>query len=186
MATSSQDSKERIRSQIENNFGKVSYSLTAHEKEIQTLKSSESKIKIAQIILSAIASGSFITAFLSQYLVAKGLAAIISVVLLCLNSYSLKFDLATQISAHTKAADNLWIVREDYLSLLTDFNDLTIEKIREQRDFLQKKTAETYSSSPRTTNKSYKETQRALKDEEEQYFTIEELNQLLPPAIRHD
>jgi len=46
------------------------------------------------------------------------------------------------------------------------------------------RTSEVYSDSPKTSSKSYKETQKALKVEEEQFFTNEELDQLLPPELR--
>ena len=45
--------------------------------------------------------------------------------------------------------------------------------------------SEIYSSAPKTSRKSYEETQEALKYEEENFFTEEEINLLLPPKFRN-
>lgn len=141
-------------------------------------------IKLAQIVLSAISAGSIISVLFGQSVVAQIIASIMSVLLLVLNSITLKFDLASDISRHKDATNRLWLIREKYLSLITDFDILEKYKIRELRDDLMNKTNEIYSYSPKTSSRSYKKTQKALKVEEEQFFTVEELNQLLPPDLR--
>jgi hypothetical protein len=61
---------------------------------------------------------------------------------------------------------------------------LDVDKIMNKRDELQERTAEVYASSPRTDVKSYKAAQRALKTEEEQTFSEEEIDVMLPNSIR--
>ena len=80
--------------------------------------------------------------------------------------------------------DLLWKIREEYVSLLTDFEVLNMDEIMEKRDELQNRTAEVYSNSPRTDSKSYKEAQKALKTEEEQTFSEKEIDVMLPNSIR--
>lgn len=58
------------------------------------------------------------------------------------------------------------------------------EEICNKRDALMNRTAEIYATAPKTSPKSYSEVQKALKSEEEQFFTMEELNQLMPQHIR--
>lgn len=184
MEVNSQDNKEKLRSQILNLYGKLCYTLTSHEKEIQHLMKFERNIKALQIILSAVSAGTIISVIFGQGIVATLIASIVSLLLLILNSFTLKFDLSSDINNHKNATHKLWIIREEYLSLLTDFNDLNLVDIRSERNKLLYRTSEVYSKSPKTSSRSYKETQRALKVEEEQFFTVEELNQLLPPELR--
>lgn len=178
------ESRDKLKSQILNSYGKVCYSLTSHEKEIHHLTKVEKIIKLSQIILSAISAGSIITSILGQEFWAQIIASILSVLLLILNSITLKFDISSDISRHSNATNKLWLIREEYLSVLTDFDDLELEDIRERRNKLLIRTSEIYSSSPKTSSKSYTETQKALKEDEEQFFSEEELDLLLPPALR--
>ena len=178
------ESRDKLKSQILNSYGKICYSLTSHEKEIHHLTKVEKIIKFSQIILSAISAGSIITSILGQEFWAQIIASILSVLLLILNSITLKFDISSDINRHSNATNKLWIVREEYLSVLTDFDDLELEDIREKRNKLLLKTSEIYSDSPKTSSKSYTETQKALKEDEEQFFSEEELDLLLPPALR--
>lgn len=85
---------------------------------------------------------------------------------------------------HIKTMNALWLIREHYVSLLTDFGALSEEDIRQKRDLLLEKTAEIYNVAPLTDEKSYEEAQRALKEQEEQFFTQEELNRILPQHLR--
>jgi hypothetical protein len=70
------------------------------------------------------------------------------------------------------------------VSLLTDFEILEIEEIMRKRDELQERTATVYSNSPRTDAKSYAAAQKSLKCEEEQTFSDEEIDNMLPNSIR--
>jgi len=86
------------------------------------------------------------------------------------------------IIEHKKTSDYLWKIRNEYVSLLTDFEDLEITDIRNKRDGLQTRTAEIYTNAPRTDKKSYVEAQNALQNEEEQTFNKGEVEKLLPIA----
>lgn len=184
VASSNDKTRMRILSQIKNSYGKVVYSLTTHEKEIQHLKNVNRNIKITQIVLSALSTGSIITLIFQNNLLSELTAGLLSSGLLILNSFTLKFDISSDISKHVDTSNKLWLIREQYLSLITDYEILDIDKIIEIRDLLMKKTGEVYSSSPRTSEKSYREAQNALKNEEEQFFADKELDLLLPPEHR--
>src|SRR5699024_6643641 len=85
---------------------------------------------------------------------------------------------------HKTASDLLWKIREEYVSLLTDFELLEADEIMKKRDELQERTSNVYSNSPRTDAKSYAAAQKALKTEEEQTFSEEEIDNMLPNSIR--
>lgn len=174
----------KLESQIREAYGRVTYTQTCHDKMINRLSNLDENIKIAQIILSAITTGSFLVNVISNEKVSATIGAVLSLVLLILNTYVKNFNLAEVSQKHQKASDLLWKIREEYVSLLTDFEILEMDEIMARRDELQNRTSEVYSNSPRTDSKSYAEAQKALKTEEEQTFSEMEIDIMLPNSIR--
>ncbi len=176
----------KLESQIREVYGRVVYTFTCHNKIVHRLLKRNNQIKIWQIVLSASATGGFLTTIFYSEVIASYIGALISVALLVLNAYTKDFDLPGKAELHQKAADQLWIIREEYVSLLTDFDLLEASEIISRRDDLQTRTAEVYNQSPRTDAKSYMEAQNALKTEEEQTFSEKEIDVMLPSSIRRE
>lgn len=174
----------RLESQIREAYGRVVYTETSHYKKINRLNQLNSNIKVGQIILSAIATTGFFITIFSDEKIASIIGATVSLILLMLNTYAKNFNLVEVSIEHKIAADALWKIREEYVSLLTDFEILDIEKIMEKRNELQNRTAEIYRNSPQTDSKSYAEAQKALQTEEEQTFSEQEIDIMLPNSIR--
>lgn len=174
----------KLESQIREAYGRVTYTQTCHDKMIKRFLSLDENIKIAQIILSAITTGSFLVNIISDEKVSATLGAVLSLILLILNTYVKNFNLAEISQKHQKASDLLWKIREEYVSLLIDFEILDMDKIMAKRDELQNRTWEVYSNSPRTDSKSYAKAKKALKTEEEQTFSESEIDNMLPNSIR--
>ena len=174
----------KLESQIREAYGRVTYTQTCHDKFINRVISLNDQIKIWHIILSAITTSGFIVAIFSDNKVASILGALVSLVLLILNTYTKNFNLIESAQEHKSASDLLWKIREEYVSLLADFEILEIEEIMRKRDELQERTATVYSNSPRTDAKSYAAAQKSLKCEEEQTFSDEEIDNMLPNSIR--
>lgn len=174
----------KLESQIREAYGRVTYTQTCHEKKIKRLLIINENIKIAQIVLSAMTTGSFVITLISDEKISAMVGSCLSLILLILNAYVKNFNLTEMAQKHQKASDLLWKIREEYVSLLTDFEILNMDEIMGKRDELQNRTAEVYSNSPRTDSKSYKEAQKALKTEEEQTFSEKEIDVMLPNSIR--
>lgn len=174
----------KLESQIREAFGKVTYTQTCHEKLIKRLYKTNERIKVFQIVLSALTTGSFLATLVSDKATAGIVGSVLSLGLLILNTYVKNFNLIETAQKHQKASDILWKIREEYTSLLTDFEILELEEIMLKRDDLQVRTAEVYSNSPRTDDKSYKQAQKALKAEEEQTFSDNEIDVMLPNSVR--
>lgn len=174
----------KLESQIREAYGRVTYSQTCHDKFINRIVRLDDRIKLWQIILSGITTSGFVVTIFSDDNVASILGALVSLALLILNTYIKNFNLSGIAQEHKKASDLLWKIREEYVSLLTDFEMLDESEIRNKRDELQERTAEVYSNSPRTDSKSYQAAQKALKTEEEQTFSEEEIDIMLPNSIR--
>jgi len=192
MAQSTQaDSAETrpIEDQLRECFGRVVYAHKAHEKTADLLVKRLARIKVAQIVLSAV-----ITAGLLKTLIGppdKGtsaavVAALLSTVLLAVNTYTKDVDLGQSAERHKETAARLWAVRESYLSLLTDLRSktITIEEARERRDQLQCKLEEIYATAPRTLDAAYKKAGLALKEREELTFSEGEIDRFLPASLR--
>ena len=176
--------KDGLKVQIREAYGRLVYTYTTHLKEAGRLAKTNKYIKYGQIALSAISTSGFLGSVITDGNWGKWLGGIMSVFLLILNLYFKNFNFADEIRRHRTTADNLWIVREKYISLLTDFDSLSEDMIMQIRDKLQNTTAEIYKVAPLTTFESYKDAQKALKDEEEQFFESSEIDKMLPEHLR--
>lgn len=174
----------KLESQIREAYGRVTYSQTCHDKFINRIVRLDDRIKVWQIILSGVTTSGFVVAIFSDDNIASIIGAVVSLALLILNTYIKNFNLSAIAQEHKKASDLLWKIREEYVSLLTDFEMIEASEIRNKRDELQERTAEVYSNSPRTDAKSYQAAQKALKTDEEQTFSEEEIDIMLPNSIR--
>ena len=178
-----------LEAQLRECFGRVAYTHKTHEKCADICSNRLSRNKLFQIILSAITTGGLITVVFGSKEVSQ-VSAMISVLastaLLGLNTYMKDSNPGQLAEKHSKAASELWDVRESYLSLLTDLRCRGVEEaaIREKRDALQSKLAKIYESAPRTTTKGYERAREGLKENEDLTFSDKELDELLPPVLR--
>ena len=143
-----------------------------------------SYISATQILLSALSSCGFIAIAFGKTHLATVFISALSVISLSLNLYSRGASLPQNAEAHKKAADNLWMPIQDYISLLTDFDDLSVSEIIKKRDSLQNQVYAYYKEAPRTSEGDYKSARRKLKTEDYQTFNEGECDQLLPVALR--
>lgn len=184
MEQDSQCYNKNLYAQIEEAYGKILYSYTTQIIHAGRLKKKSQAIKWAQIILSAISTGGFIGNIISSEAILIWIGGLCSTALLVLTTYLKDVDLAATYAKHLDTSNQLWVIREEYISLLTDFSHLSAETAAMRRDELQKKTATVYTSAPITDEKSYAMAQKALKENEAQFFTREELNKILPISLR--
>ena len=176
----------KLESQLREAYGKIVYTYTCHNKKATRLLKLNDNIKVWQIVLSALSTGGFITTIIFNDTLVKIIGAVISFLLVIVNSYTKNFNLVGEANEHIKTANLLWKIREEYISLLIDFEILSVEAIMVKRDELQNRTFEVYSSSLSTDKKSYKEAQKSLKTEEEQTFSEKEIDVMLPSSIRRE
>lgn len=170
--------------QLKEAYGRIVYTYTSHLKQVNSLEKKLKIIKYCQIILSALSTGGFLGSIITNENIYTVIAGFFSTVLLAFNLFFKNFNIENEIKQHVLAADELWLIREKYVSLMTDFDILSNEDIIATRDILLQETYEIYKKTPKTDSKSYTKAQKALKNEEEQFFTNEELNQMLPSHLR--
>lgn len=180
------DSRGFVEAQLRECYGRVVYSHKAHEKRADILLSRLSTLKLWQIILASVTTGSFISAFFGAGAAGTAIGVAASTTLLVLNAYTKDYDLGELAQKHRQSAADLWLIREEYLSLITDLRvgDESIENIRLRRDTLLKQLHAVYSGAPSTTAQAYTEAQEALQQWEEMTFAEEEIDELLPSKLR--
>lgn len=176
-----------LEDQLRECFGRVVYTHKTHEKCADILLGCHKRIKLSQIILSALVTGGiFSTLSASTKLVATVITAILSTALLALNSYTKDYDLGEIAQRHRQAAADIWLIREKYLSLLTDLrsSSTSLDRIRASRDVLLEELHAAYKGAPSTTYKAYEKAQKALKQMEEMTFSDAEIDAFLPGGLR--
>ncbi|WP_394557876.1 SLATT domain-containing protein [Priestia aryabhattai] len=173
-----------LEAQIRECYGRVVYTHKTQEKCADLLLKKNSRIKFWQLLLSAVTAGTFLVDLFGDGNIATIIGALFSVALLVLNSYTQDIELVSVAEEHKNAAIKLWNIRENYLSLLTDFHNLTTDVIIEKRDELQIELLDIYQGSPRTNYKAYKKASTGLKNNEELTFSDEEIDLLLPQELR--
>jgi len=177
-----------LEGQIRECFARVVYSHKTHEKCVEILLDRFSRIKILQIFLSALTTGGFIAAFFGAGKIGASIGALISVLLLTLNLYTKNYDLGEIAQKHKQAANDTWLIREKYLSLLTDLAMGTkpLKELQKERDKLLDELNSVYAGSPSTNYKAYKKAQAALKVKEDLTFSEEEINAFLPKELKRE
>lgn len=177
---------EILESQIRECFGRVVYSHKTQEKCADIVLILHKRLKLLLIIISAIVTTSLLIKLFGAFEWALMVGVVLSTILFGLNTYMKDYDLGEISQKHTNAANELWDIRETYLSLLTDIkaSQLSINQIISQRDELQKRLFNIYSGSPRTNFKAYKEASTALKINEELTFSDNEIDAFLPKELR--
>jgi hypothetical protein len=169
---------------VRDGFGRVVYSHKTHEKARELASASADRGKWINTVLTTVTSGTIISALITDeralLIVSSGLSALALAYVI----YQLSFNPEQEAERHRAAAKELWLIRERYLALLTDFAELADEAIRRRRDELTADLKLVYQFAPDTTSKAYKSAQAALKLNEEMTFTADEIDTFLPPALR--
>lgn len=180
------ESRGILEGQLRECYGRVVYTHKTHEKSADMLLTRLGRIKIWQIVLSAMTTAGFIGAAFGESQPAAIAGLVVSTVLVGLNAYTKDYDLGELAQKHKAAANDLWMIREDYLSLLADvaMREKPIESLQSQRDELQSKLHAVYKAAPATTSKAYLEAQTALKLREDLTFSDAEIDAFLPGKLR--
>ena len=180
------ESRRILEGQLRECFGRVVYSHKTHEKCADILLSRLSTIKLLQLGLSAIVAGGFIAATFGDGKSAAFVGVIVSTCLLALNAYTKDYDLGELAQKHKQAANDLWLVRETYLSLIADLvvGDKPLEVLQAERDRLAEQLHSIYCGSPATTFKAYRKAQEALKTNEDLTFSDDEIDTFLPHELK--
>ena len=181
-----QESRRVLEGQLRECFGRAVYSHKTHEKSADSLVKCLWIMKLVQIALSALITGSFIVRFFGFEKAATIIGVVLSAVLLFLNLYMKEYNLSDLIHKHKQAANDIWLIREKYQSLLTDLaiGNKTVDLIMAERDVLITNLHSVYCTAPSTNSRAYKKAQQALKKDEDMTFSDKEIDAFLPEELK--
>ena len=179
-------SRNVLEGQLRECYGRVVYSHKTHEKCADILLGQWGRIKLWQMILSAASAGGFIAAVFGSGKCGAIFGVVISTVLLTLNAYTKNFDHGELAQKHKQTGNDLWMIRERYLSLLTDLimGERPIESLQTERDSILKALHVIYKAAPATTSRAYLKAQEALKTKEDLTFSEDEIDAFLPKELK--
>ncbi len=176
-----------LEGQIRECYGRVVYSHKTHEKCADLLLSRLTRLRLTQIILSALTTAGFLGAFFAEgSKMASFFGMVISTILLCINSYTKDYDLGQLAQRHKDAANILWYLRESFQSLLVDIatREKDLIELQSRRDRLIDDLRDAYKNAPSTSSLAYKKAQEALKFNEDLTFNDAEIDAFLPKELR--
>ncbi len=174
-----------LEGQLREMYGRAAYTHKTHEKMADNYVCRYRLIKVIEIVMCAITASSLLFAVFGDSKTATVIGAILSTILLGLTLYFKEATLGEQAQKHTVVGSKLWGVREALLSLLVDMHDgRPVEEVRKERDRLNAVLEDVYKGAPRTDSRAYAAAQRALKADQELFFTDEELDRMLPKRLR--
>ena len=110
---------DAFEAQVRECFGRVAYSHKTHEKCADSLQAKLRLLKNTQIALSVVVSGTLIVTVVGHDAWSKIIATVLSAVLAGINLYFKNYNYGELAQDHKEAADQLWNIRESYLSLIT-------------------------------------------------------------------
>lgn len=175
-----------IESQLRECFGRVVYTHKTHEKQADILEARRSRLSLAQIVLAALGTGGFVATLFGKGALGAAVGSIVSLLLLVINAYTRDHDLGALAERHKQAASDLWLVREQYFSLLTDLRigRFTLDEVATHRDDLMHHLQEVQQGAPTTSPKAYALAQEALKHKEDLTFSDAEIDAFLPARLK--
>ncbi len=182
-----EEHKNDITKQLKESYGRLLYSYTIQNKDALLVENKLNCYNRWEIILSAITTTGLIGAFFTTenwQNLSLIISLVLSTILLVIRFINPNDTLKKKYDMHKESANKMWLVKERYLTLLTDLPYLDISIIRQERDKLTEMLDNIYQTAPQTSNKAYSLAKEALKENEEQFFKNEELNQMLPEHLR--
>jgi hypothetical protein len=175
-----------LEAQLRELYGRAVWTHKTQEKCADILRKRNHNMKILQIILSALTTTGILITVFGENKTVGIISAILSAILFTLNAYFQKYDLGEIAQKHSDSASDIWNIREQYLSLLTDLNSgiISLNQTSLKRDELQNDLFNVYKGAPSTLSSAYKLATEALKMNEELTFSKDEINNLLPLELR--
>lgn len=183
------DGRQLLVAQVREAYGRAAYTAKTHEKQADLDFQRHRTQQRVLLALTVISSGTFLASLTGLVLDESWAALVTSFIALLVSAISLSaktFKYGEDTQKHRDVAARIWNLRESYQSLIVDLQSeaITLNEGRGERDRLQQEAFEIYADAPRTTPKAYALAQGALRENEELSFTEQEVDLLLPAALR--
>ena len=178
--------RNKLLSQIKEAHGKVMYTYTAHHKIADRAKKRKAILDCVEIVITSVSAVGLLSGIITNVTAIKLIGGFSSAVSLAITLYTKNDTLQTIIREHVDAANDLWLVREKYQSLIIVFDGMETSQIQDIREEIMHEVDQINRKYPGTDPYSFKAAQKALKVDEEQYFAPGEADLLLPHTQKRD
>lgn len=185
-ADSSAHSLALLDAQVRECYGRVICSYVAHDRCAEILMDRLENVRLLQIILSSMTTAGCVGVTFARSASAGVAGVVLSFLLLALNAYTKSHDLGMVAQRHRQAAADLWLLREKYLSLITDLSigGESLDALKARRDELLEDLHKVYTHAPAAGSLARGQTWDALRKSGEMSFSDAELDLFLPHALR--
>lgn len=156
------------------------------EKQADIYQKQYKVMEIISIICASLTSVGILSTIFADHLWIKILSAVLSFVTVFITAYFKSFDLNTLTKVHKEAANQLLIVRNEIICLLTlvKMKGKTVNELESRYQELMDKANEVYKDTPSTTDRAVKKAKEALQITGDNTFTKEEIDFYLPMALQ--
>ena len=107
-------------------LGRIIYTHKTHEKEIELLSKTVSRLRWLELLLISLTAGGTIIVLLGTGFYFQLVTTILATLAVIATIYKMSFNPEQVILEHRKAARNVWLMREKYINLLCDLYDHSI------------------------------------------------------------
>lgn len=174
---------KKVYKQIIDAYGRIIYTYQSYIEMSNFLRRMNDIIKLIRIILSALMTGSFLTLLFGNYKYIIQIGTIFSIILLIINLYYKESNYQEKINIYNCASNDLWLIKEEYINLLIDFELYDILQVQNIRNELTYKLDAIYRKYPKTSNFCFKIAGFRMKKKKIHTFESEEFAQILPSFI---
>lgn len=175
-----------LEAQVRECYGRVICSYLAHDRCSEVLLNRLENVRLMQIILSSMTTAGCVGVTFAKSASAGVAGVVLSFLLLAVNAYAKSHDLGVLAQRHRQAAADLWLLREKYLSLITDLciGEDAVDDLKARRDGLLDELHKVYARAPCTASLTRRHARVALSKSGEASFSDAELDLYLPNALR--
>lgn len=185
------NSNEILITQLRESYGRIIYTHKTHEKMADVYHCAERWLRNSQLFLSVIVTSGIIATVGTELsgkdaMWLKLTSAAVSFLLVLLTTYMRNSNLAQLVQKHKEVAADIWLLRERYFCLLSDYEGglATEQEVLRRREKLNDELSIIYKNAPRTTSVAYETARKALKLNEEMTFSDAEIDAFLPMGMR--
>ena len=175
-----------LEDQVRTRYASVAWTHKIQEKQAEIYDKRYAVIATINIFAASITSAGIVSTILTDQTWLKIISAIVSFLTVFLTALLKSFDYQSMAKANKIAATKLVILRDELQLLLYKIRYAThplAELIDEYSD-IQAEVHAVYQEAPQTTDKAVEKAETALKEKKDNTYTDEEIDMLLPEALR--
>ncbi len=175
--------RERLWSQLTELYVGIIFSRERHRQAEYFTTKKQSVISLIQITITALTSAGCLSVVITNSTAMALVSTVLAIALFGLNLYIRGAKLEELASRHKSTADDLLAISQEYVSLLTDFNNLKIQDIVARRDDLQQRVDHIYEMAPPLPEVATKRAKDILQIGNIELLNAQDYSRLLPLGL---